>query len=117
MNPTVGESKGVCQQCGGPIAFPTAMEGENVTCPHCGWETTLIDPAFTEILKSVTPPTPLLDDPDWPNRAPAGLKLPLKALHGALEVIVGLGVVATWGIAFVIFVVVVLRLLHAAWGH
>lgn len=36
------EAKGVCQRCGEYIAFPSAMQGENIGCPHCGRETTLI---------------------------------------------------------------------------
>lgn len=42
MNTTIPDYKGVCQRCGEHIAFPITMQGENVPCPHCGRETTLI---------------------------------------------------------------------------
>jgi hypothetical protein len=42
MNTTLSESKGACQRCGEHIAFPATMERENVQCPHCGLETTLV---------------------------------------------------------------------------
>lgn len=38
------EAKCNCQQCGERIAFPPEMAGKDVTCPHCGRETTLILP-------------------------------------------------------------------------
>jgi hypothetical protein len=56
MNPTIPESKGACQRCGEHIVFPTAMQGENVPCPHCGLETTLIiliAPAVGDITKEI----------------------------------------------------------------
>jgi len=33
-----------CQRCGQGIEFPVAGDGQDVTCPHCGRETTLIVP-------------------------------------------------------------------------
>jgi predicted RNA-binding Zn-ribbon protein involved in translation (DUF1610 family) len=55
MNAAIPESKGVCQRCGEHIAFPAAMQGESVSCPHCGKETTLvasISPSFVHKISS-----------------------------------------------------------------
>jgi len=38
------ESKCDCQHCGEHIAFPSEAAGQDVTCPHCGGETTLVLP-------------------------------------------------------------------------
>ncbi|HEY3854904.1 MAG TPA: FxLYD domain-containing protein [Verrucomicrobiae bacterium] len=34
-------SKGVCQHCGGHIAFPSEGAGQTISCPHCQWDTVL----------------------------------------------------------------------------
>jgi hypothetical protein len=47
------ESKGVCQRCGEHIAFPAAMQGENVGCPHCGRETTLVAAISADFVRKV----------------------------------------------------------------
>ena len=55
----------ICQRCGEHIAFPTAMQGQNVPCPHCGKETTLIAssaPAVGDITKEIL-------EPDWADWA------------------------------------------------
>ena len=38
------EAKCDCQRCGQPIAFPQEMARQDVSCPHCGRETTLFLP-------------------------------------------------------------------------
>lgn len=38
------ESKCDCQHCGEHIAFPSEAAGQDVACPHCGRETTLVLP-------------------------------------------------------------------------
>lgn len=38
------EAKCDCQRCGDHIAFPPEMDGQDITCPHCGRETTLCLP-------------------------------------------------------------------------
>ncbi len=38
------EAKCNCQRCGEHIAFPVEMTGQEITCPHCGRETTLLSP-------------------------------------------------------------------------
>jgi uncharacterized paraquat-inducible protein A len=55
MNPTTMESKGACQRCGEHIAFPTAMQGENVPCPHCGKETTLVVSFHPSLVHKIEP--------------------------------------------------------------
>ena len=34
-----------CSSCGGHIEFPASGAGSSVTCPHCGWPTTLTPPS------------------------------------------------------------------------
>lgn len=38
------ESKCNCQRCGQVIAFQIVMAGQDISCPHCGRETTLTIP-------------------------------------------------------------------------
>lgn len=54
MNPSLTESKGVCQRCGEHFIFSVANAGETIECPHCGKETIL-----RQISKNITPPTVL----------------------------------------------------------
>jgi hypothetical protein len=34
-------AKGVCEQCGGRIEFPSESAGQTIDCPHCKWPTLL----------------------------------------------------------------------------
>jgi len=43
------ESKCNCQHCGGHIAFPSEAAGQDVACPHCGGETTLVLPQVRKV--------------------------------------------------------------------
>jgi hypothetical protein len=54
VNASIPESKGACQRCGEHIAFPATMEGENVPCPHCGRETTLVASISPNLVRKVT---------------------------------------------------------------
>lgn len=38
------EAKCNCQRCGEHIAFPIEITGQEIICPHCGRETTLLLP-------------------------------------------------------------------------
>ena len=41
MNPSLTESKGVCQRCGEHFIFPSEHAGQIIDCPHCRQPTTL----------------------------------------------------------------------------
>ena len=43
------EAKCDCQHCGEHIAFPGEAAGQNVTCPHCGYETALFLPQVRKV--------------------------------------------------------------------
>lgn len=47
-----------CQRCGERIVFPPEMAGQDVTCPHCGRETTLLLPQVRKAAPDPVPPTP-----------------------------------------------------------
>jgi len=51
------ESKCVCQQCGGHIAFPSEMSGQKTACPHCQRETILIVPNVNPQVRAIYPAT------------------------------------------------------------
>ena len=44
--------KGACEHCRGHIEFPPGALGTKVSCPHCGQETALRDPALALLLKA-----------------------------------------------------------------
>ena len=54
------DAKCNCQRCGQSIAFPTEIQGQDVACPHCGRETTLLIPQT--LVRKATP--------DYPNPSP-----------------------------------------------
>lgn len=49
-----GEAKCNCQRCGGHIAFSPETDGQDVTCPHCGKETTLRTSAPESRIRAVS---------------------------------------------------------------
>lgn len=109
MNIAPTESKGDCQRCGEHIAFPSALQGEKVNCPHCGGETTLI----AESVSDVKEQPPFMFDPAWYDKLPPGAIRALgKSVKTSMELIGGL--IGLAGLCVVL--VVLLRLLHAAWG-
>lgn len=44
--------KGACEYCHGHIEFPAAALGTRISCPHCGQQTKLRDPAQVPLLKA-----------------------------------------------------------------
>lgn len=44
VRPVNDEARCNCQRCGKSLAFPPHLVGQDVTCPHCGRETTLLLP-------------------------------------------------------------------------
>jgi DNA-directed RNA polymerase subunit RPC12/RpoP len=50
------ESKCNCQRCFQSIAFPSEMAGQDVTCPHCGRETTLSKPTVRKAETAIAQP-------------------------------------------------------------
>ena len=107
--------------CREHLIFASAMTGQKTICPHCNRETILLPsikpPSSAQIKPVVEPEKPLLQDPNWPNRAPDGLKLPLKVLDKTLEAGVSFFQGAMMLVGIVIFIIVALRALHAAWGY
>jgi DNA-directed RNA polymerase subunit RPC12/RpoP len=53
------ESKCNCQRCGQSIAFPSEMAGQDVTCPHCGRESTLLFPQVRKADPDPVSPIPI----------------------------------------------------------
>lgn len=104
------ESKGVCQCCREHIAFPSAMQGESVTCPHCGAETTLIAKSAPD--KKRLPS--FIFDPAWDDKLPPGaIRTLAKGVKTTMELF--WAVICLAGLCLIL--VVILRLLHAAWGN
>jgi hypothetical protein len=102
------ESKGACQRCDEHLAFPSVMEGQEITCPHCGRQTTLVADAPEPL------PPSILFDPDWQKRIPnRAVRAPLVLL----ELLVGLIQILLMVSVGVVILVVLLRCLHAAWGY
>jgi len=44
--------KGACDHCRGHIEFPATALGTRISCPHCGQQTKLRDPAQVPLLKA-----------------------------------------------------------------
>jgi DNA-directed RNA polymerase subunit RPC12/RpoP len=52
------EAKCNCQRCGEHIEFSIVMAGQDVACPHCGRETTLILPTVRKAAPPILPASP-----------------------------------------------------------
>ncbi len=88
------------------------MQGENVSCPHCGLETTLIPEAIKPSK------LPLIHDPDWEKRiSNAVIRVPIKVLGTSIQLIYGLLMLAAIVVIGILTLVFLLRCLHAAWGY
>lgn len=61
------EVKCDCQRCGQHIAFPLEMAGQDVTCPHCGRETTLLLPQVRKTGVDPNVPIPHDERHEMPN--------------------------------------------------
>lgn len=56
VRPLNDEARCNCQRCGKSLAFPPHMVGQDVTCPHCGRETTLLLPRIEPSSAAVSVP-------------------------------------------------------------
>lgn len=53
------ELKAYCVHCGGPMEFPSNLQGEKIVCPHCNVLTTLGEPKPPQIAQITnSPPMP-----------------------------------------------------------
>jgi hypothetical protein len=104
------ESKGVCQRCGEHFIFPTEMQGQDVDCPHCGKQTTLV--VSSQPIENEQ--SSLLTDPNWDDRLPPGpIRILGKGAHGLMQLVYALFILA----GLLVLGFIALRLLHAAWGY
>jgi predicted nucleic acid-binding Zn-ribbon protein len=56
VRPVHDEAKCNCQRCGKTLAFPPQMVGQDITCPHCGRETTLLAPRAGKTIPAIVAP-------------------------------------------------------------
>jgi DNA-directed RNA polymerase subunit RPC12/RpoP len=79
-----------CQRCGEKIAFSSEMAGQDVTCPHCGRETTLLLP---QVRKT---------DPD--SNAPASYDEQKSEMPDVTKVLFGIIGIAVVVISLALFI-------------
>ena len=93
MDTPIQESKGACQRCGEHIAFPATMQGENVDCPHCGRETTLVASISQSLVRKASTPPPL-EEPVVAGARPIFLIYVIAFLIPLVGIFLGIWLVA-----------------------
>lgn len=103
MIPTGTEQKTTCQRCGQNIVFPEALAGQDISCPHCGRETTLpkAPPSFSKLMVSDI------------DRVPK----PLHPIFVGISSVLYLVWYIFLGIVCLFIIIAFLRFLHLAWGR
>ena len=88
------ELKAYCVHCGGPMAFPPELQGQNIVCPHCNILTTLGQPAKA-------PATPF--HPGLYGKSTASIKSKSEFVGmGCLVQLIGLGVIWVFPVGTVV---------------